>query len=207
MGMDFASFPAYPYNTTAYKQGGAFVGCGPTAGAMTFGYFEHTFNLSGLLDNPVAGVNEGLDTAWALHGSQYMATQPDGYGSAYNIRPGLEDYAEDRGHHVKVMCHFPNWYPTDFPDFLVYGPYGDAWDIDGDFWVDLGGPLEDWNWDIDPALFCSFVDEKLAQKISVWVTIDTDGDGWGDHWVPLVGYRTSPTYQYAYYNYNILRKK
>ena len=31
---DFSDFPAYPYNSSGYMQGGAYVGCGPTTGAM-----------------------------------------------------------------------------------------------------------------------------------------------------------------------------
>ena len=60
---DFGKFPAYPYNTAAYMQNNAYVGCGPTTGAMTLGYFEHAYFLQGLLANPIAGVDEGLDTA------------------------------------------------------------------------------------------------------------------------------------------------
>ena len=192
---DFGNFPAYPYNTAAYKQDGAYVGCGPTTGAMILGYFEHTFGLEGLLENPVAGVDEGLDTAWTLHSSQYLDTNDAGFTDQFNIKPGMENYAEDRGHTIKVMIHVsPTFEPND-PTYSDYGPYGDGWMNDGDFWMDLGGG----NWDIVPDLFCDFVEEKLSSKIPIWLTIDTDGDGGGDHWVPVVAYDRA-TYQYAYYN-------
>ena len=75
---DYSDFPAYPYNTSSYQQGGRIVGCGPTTGAMIMGYFHHVENMSsssGLLKNPGSGVNEGLNTAWELHQSQYILSE------------------------------------------------------------------------------------------------------------------------------------
>ena len=194
---DFASFPAYPYNTEDYQQAGALAGCGPTTGAMILAYFEHTYNLAGLLDNPVVGVDEGLNTAWTLHGSQYLDTNPAGFGSAYDIKPGMEKYAADRGHNIKVMVHVsPTYDPATAPQWIKnYGPYGDGWMNDGDFWVEPSPG----NWDINDDLFCDFVGDKLSAKIAIWLAIDTDFDGGGDHWVPLVGYDRD-TDQYAFYD-------
>ncbi|MFC1569035.1 sugar-binding protein [bacterium] len=197
---DFSDFPKYPYNTVAYKQGGAFVGCGPTTGAMIFGYFDHSYGLgaNGLLTSPVTGVNEGLNTAWVLHGSQYMKTQSNGFGSVYDIKPGLENYADSRGYQVTVMAHASPYYtgPSDPNASWLndYGPYGTAWLNDGYFWRDSGG-----SWWIDADDFCDFVDAKLSAGITIFLTIDTDEDRNGDHWVALVGYNKS-TSQYAYYD-------
>ncbi len=97
-----SSFPAYPYNTSSYMQGGTYVGCGPTTGAMIMAYYHHVESMSstgGLLTSPGTGVDEGLNTAWALHGSTYMNTGADGFGSVYNIEPGLENYATNGGHY------------------------------------------------------------------------------------------------------------
>jgi hypothetical protein len=192
--IDFAKFPAYPYNTAAYMVGGAYVGCGPTTGAMIFAYFQHHFGLTGLLTNPGAGVNEGLNTAWALHGASYMNTGNDGFGSVYDIKPGLENYAADRGFQVKVMAHaatdedpLTSWYND-------YGPYGVAWTNDGNFWLHPGGV-----WNIDPNLFCDFVGAKLSQGIPIFLTVDSAPPEGGDHWIPLVGYDKAAG-RYYYYN-------
>ncbi|MEJ2629510.1 MAG: hypothetical protein P8078_13280 [bacterium] len=150
---DFNQFPAYPYNTAAYKQGGAFVGCGPTTGAMILGYFQHVYNLpdqNGLLTDPSQGVDEGLNTAWALHGSEYMQTQSNGFGSQYKIKSGLEDYAEDQGYEVEVMIHVSPTYSSDSDSWDDYGDYGEAWTNDGYFWQENPGG----DWEIDPDDFC-----------------------------------------------------
>lgn len=207
--ISYADFPAYPYNTVPYMVGGAYVGCGPTTGAMIFAYFEHYFVATGLLTPPTPpGVDEGLATAWQLHSSAYLDTQPNGFGSAMNIRPGFESYANDRGHEVDVMVHAPDL-PAGDPRFAVggdlywyndYGGYGDAWMNDGFFWVDLGGG----NWDIDPHDFCDFIAPRLSVGISVMLTVDSDNDGWGDHWIPCVGYDQATDIYYYYSTYDTL---
>jgi hypothetical protein len=190
----FASFPAYPYNTAAYMQSGRYVGCGPTTGAMILAYFQHVYSLTGLLKNPVAGTNEGLATAWELH-YNYMHTNAAGFGSVYDIKPGLEQYAADRGYRIRVMAHGSTDQDPATSWYNDYGVYGDAWTNDGFFWMNLGGG----NWDINPDLFCDFVSAKLSQGICVFLTVDSDGDGGGDHWVPCVGYDKA-SHLYYYYN-------
>jgi parallel beta-helix repeat protein len=197
---NLSDFPAYPYNSAAYKQGGTFVGCGPTTGAMIFGYFDHVYDLiaNPLLTDAVTGTNEGLNTAWALHGSQYMKTESTGFGSVMYIKPGLENYANDRGQKVTVMIHAsPTYTGPDDPNagwLNDYGPYAVAWINDGYFWRDSGG-----NWWIDADDFCDFVGTKLNAGIAIFLTIDTDEDRSGDHWVALVGVNKS-TGQYAFYD-------
>jgi hypothetical protein len=204
-------FPAYPYNTGAYTNGaGDYVGCGPTTGAMILGYFAHHFSLAGLLTPPTPStVDEGLATAWSLHSASYMQTygaadelanpaHQNGFGSVYNIKPGLENYAEDRGYEVKVMAHAitsadpaTSWYND-------YGAYGDAWTNDGIFWDNSGGV-----WSIDPDLFCDWAEPKLAAGIAIFLTIDTVGnyDIYGDHWVPCVGVDRDTNVYYWYDTY------
>ena len=197
---NFSDFPAYPYNSSGYMQGGAYVGCGPTTGAMILGYFHHVENMSsasGLLDDPVSGVNEGLSTAWILHGSTYMNTQSNGFGSVYNIESGLESYAENKGYNIKVMIHASTTYDpnSSAADWLnVYGPYGESWMNDGYFWRTDGT-----NWWFDANDFCDFVEDKISSGITIFLSIDTNEDREGDHWVPLVGFdRTN--LRYAYYD-------
>lgn len=198
-----ADFPAYPYNTDAYKVGVALVGCGPTTGAMILGYFEHFFGATGLLTPPApVGVDEGLETAWALHSPSYMNTGDDGFGPVTHIKPGLEDYANDRGYEVEVMAHAPPgaapgtpWYDWFEPD-STYGPYGVAWTDDGIFWRELGGT----NFDIDANDFCDWAEPKLTAGIAIFLTIDTLGnyDAYGDHWVPCVGVDKDTSLYYWY---------
>ncbi len=196
---NFSNFPAYPYNTSAYKQNGAFVGCGPTTGAMILGYFDHVHN-SQLLDNPTTGVNEGLNTAWLLHSSQYMNTKADGLGSVYDIEPGMENYALDKGYRIKVTVHVsPTYNASNAPSWLRnYGSFGDSWLNDGDFWYkDASG-----NWNIDANKFCDFVKSKITAGITIFLTIDSNGDGSGDHWVPLVGIDKAASKYYFYDTYS-----
>jgi PKD repeat protein len=193
----FADFPAYPYNTTAYKVGGAFVGCGPTTGAMIFGYFAHFFGLAGLLTSPGVGVDEGVNTAWALHSASYMNTGSNGFGSVYDIKPGLENYAADRGYEVKVMAHAATDEDPATSWYNDYGAYGVAWTNDGIFWRHPGGV-----WDIDPNDFCDFIAPKLSSGICIFLTVDSDGDGGGDHWIPCVGYDKDSGIYYYYNTYD-----
>jgi hypothetical protein len=192
------SFPAYPYNTSSYKQSGAFVGCGPTTGAMIFAYFAAVKSASGLLTSPGTGTDKGLNTAWALHGSTYMNTQTDGYGSVYNIKSGLEGYAKAKGCTVKVVIHvgtsYSNPSSTDAAWLNAYGSYGDAWTNDGTFWKNTASGSS-----IDTDKFCDFAATFLSQGIPIFLTIDTKAAGTGDHWVPMVGYDKSAK-QYAYYD-------
>ena len=198
---NFSDFAAFPYNTSAYKQGGAFVGCGPTTGAMMFAYFQSVHSLSGLLIDPGVAVDTdlGLNTAWVLHGSAYMKTGADGFGKVDYIESGLETYASDRSFTVKVTIHAGTSYSDpNSPDAAwlnAYGPFGDAWTNDGAFWIKNANGT----WKIDPDLFCDFLAARLPLGVPIFLTIDTNADGGGDHWVPLVGYDRAAK-QYAFYN-------
>jgi len=212
---NFTDFSAYPYNTATYALSvpgtDLFMGCGPTTGAMILGYFDHQGAASLLTPPTPAGVDEGVATAVALRGAAYMQTgtafgASDGFGSIYRIKPGLENYASDRGHEVDVMIHAWDGYdPTNDPapdpdgsDWLnSYGVYDDAWNNDGDFWDYTGGA-----WTIDDSDFYTFTAAKLLAGIPIFLTIDQDAtsDG-GDHWVPMVAVDdTGGNYQYGYYD-------
>jgi hypothetical protein len=54
-------------------------------------------------------------------------------------------------------------------------------------------------WKIDADAFCDFLSGPLALGVPIFLTIDTNADGGGDHWVPLVGFNRT-TKQYAFYN-------
>jgi hypothetical protein len=194
---DFSIFPVYPYNTSSCNPEGTFVGCGPTTCAMILAYYQHVQDMSlsaGLLKDPDNGSDEGLNTALALHSGCYMKTGIDGFGSVYDIEPGLENYAHDRGYVIDVMIHAATTCDPGSSDFQLYGPYGTSWLNDGTFWTYSSG-----KWGIDAEKFCNYVSEKLAAGIAIFLTIDTNLDGYGDHWVPLVGYDRT-TLKYAYYN-------
>jgi hypothetical protein len=194
-------FPAYPYNTAAYYSGGAYVGCGPTAGAMFFGYFAHEFSAPGLLTTPGVGVNEGLNTAWALHGAAYLDTDDGGFGSPYDIKPGLEGYAADRGYEVEVMIHVSPYYDpasgVDCSGWNAYGSYGDAWNNDGVFWDQSSG-----TWEINAASFCTWAAGVLASGTCIQLTVDSNCDYAPEHWLSMVGFRNDPTYGYQYACYD-----
>jgi hypothetical protein len=213
---DPSNFPAYPYNTSAYKVGTEYVGCGPTTGAMDLAYFAHEFGASNLLTPPTPStVNEGLATAWELN--TYMKTgtaygHPSGFGSPLDIEPGLENYAKARGYEIKVMIHSPpkgsaeytDWYNFWQPD--DYGAYGDSWTDDAPYWIRLASD----KWDIDQDKFCDYVDSKLAAGICIFLTVDSTSPEGADHWIPCVGYDKAAhqyicynTYDLAYHSYTI----
>ncbi len=209
---NFSDFPAYPYNTTAYSASvpgpDLFMGCGPTTGAMILSYFDHQGATNLMMPPTPTGVNEGVATAVALRGAAYMQTgtafgAPDGFGSVYRIKPGLEDYAADRGHKVEVMVHaWAGYDPTNDPlpdpdgsDWLnAYGAYGDAWLNDGTFWT-----FDGTNWGIDDTAFYNFTSAKLLAGIPIFLTIDQDATEGGDHWVAMVAV-DDVTNQYGYYD-------
>jgi len=205
---DFSNFPKYEYNTGLYKQGGAFVGCGPTSGAMVLGYFQNENANSNFLKN-----NIGLDTAWALHGSAYMNTAADGFGSVLDIKPGMENYVGDLSpviignqkttYSLNVMVHVspiynasnPGSTATDPLGWNAYGAFGTAWTNDAAFFYEDASS----KWHIDASKFESWANTRLVAGTPIWVTVDTDGIKGGDHWIPLVGYN-DVDHLYAYYN-------
>jgi hypothetical protein len=202
---DVGNFIAYDYNTSAYMQGGAYVGCGPTTGAMVLDYFQRENGYSNLLTN-----GSGLDTAWSLHSSTYMDTNSSGFGSVYNIKPGMENYVASRSPEViagqthnysdQVTIHVG---PTNTPpnaNYDAYGAYGDAWNNDATFYAYAAG-----NWSIDPAAFYTQVAGWLQSGTAVWVTVNStnqlvNGQRGADHWIPLIGVSDTNGYQYEYYN-------
>jgi len=189
---DFSNFPAYPYNTSAYMSGGAYTGCGPTSGAMVLGYFQNENANSNFLKN-----DSGLDTAWALH--PLMNTNAAGFGSPYDIKSGMENYVnglspvivgnQQTTYSLDVMFHM-----SPGSDGSSYGAKGDAWNDDANFYYTSGG-----TWHINSTLFELWLNSRLVAGTPVWVTVDSDGDKGGDHWIPLVGYN-DVTNQYAYYD-------
>ena len=206
---DFSNFTAYPYNTSSYMSGGAYVGCGPTSGAMILDYFQNENANSNFLKN-----NSGLDTAWALHTT--MNTNSAGDGSPYNIKSGMESYVnglspvtigtQQTTYSLNVMYHVGSTYdashigasPSNPLGFNAYGAFGTAWTNDANFYYSTGsGSTESWH--INADLFESWVATRLAAGTPIMVTVDSDGDKGGDHWIPLVGYN-DVTNQYAYYN-------
>ena len=209
---NFADFPAYPYNNGSYMDSGAYVGCGPTTGAMVLGYFENKYGFTNLLTDPTpAGVDQGLATAWALHSSTYLNTQPDGFGNIYNVRPGMESYVASRGPEViggqtvtyslDVMIHVGPTYDathpgswTGAPDgYNSYGAFGDAWTNDATFYAQNAS-----GWYMDDAAFYTQTSAWLSAGIPVWLTIDQDATYGGDHWVPMV--KVDDAGRYYYYD-------
>jgi hypothetical protein len=204
---DVNNFVPFAYNTSAYKSGGAFVGCGPTTGAMILNYFQNEYSYSNLLTGGSA-----LDTAWALHGSTYMDTNTDGFGSVLNIKPGMENYVANQSPEViagqthdysaQVTIHVG---PTNNPPsstYDAYGTFGDAWTNDATFYKYSNN-----NWSIDPTAFYTQVSGWLSNGTAVWLTVNSetnytsDGKRYSDHWIPLIGVTDNGgSYQYEYYD-------
>ncbi len=191
-------FTAYDYNTAAdWSAALGFIGCGPTTGAMILNYFQNHDGAAGLME-----AGGGLATAQTLHGpgnhlGSYMQTGTDGFGSVYRIEPGMQDYATSKGYNIDVMIHVSAGNVPPSASWDPYGAYGSAWTNDGNYFVQDGGG----NWSIDDALFYNFMSAKLAAGIPIFLTVDSDGDGSGDHWIPMVGVDlVNGSGTYYYYN-------
>jgi len=195
---DYATnFQAYDFNTGSYYTAGlGYVGCGPTTAAMILNYFTNQFGAAGLME-----AGGGLATANTLHGpgdhlGAYMQTGTDGFGSVYRIEPGIEGYATGKGYDVDALIHVSPTYDVGNPDgWNAYGPFGSSWTNDGDFWQTDGT-----NWWIDDTKFYNFVSAELLAGVAIFLTVDSDGDGGGDHWVPLVGVSETDYYYYNTYD-------
>ena len=199
---NFEDFPAYNYNTVAYMDNNAYVGCGPTTGAMILGYYQNVMGFDNLLAPPTpSDLTEGLETAWELH--SYMNTNSAGFGSQYDIRSGMEDYVASRypviqGYpsflfSVDVMVHVGPTYDASNPgSYNNYGPFDDAWTNDATYYAQTtsGG------WYIDDGAFFEQTRAWLLDGIALWLAIDYDSDHGADHWVPMVG--VSETHYYYY---------
>jgi len=152
-----------------------------------------------------------------------MDTQPNGFGSVYNIRPGMENYVASRSpevigtdthtYSVDAMIHVgpaynannpgtwqdPPYAGTTLYGYNQYGAFGDAWTNDATFYVqDASG-----NWHIDPGLFRTQTMGWLAAGIPIFLTIDQDPNIPGsDHWVPMVGVDDTTNYYYYFDTYD-----
>lgn len=181
---DFANFSAYDYNTGGFQTPAlGFVGCGPTTAAMILNYFGNEFGASGLME-----AGGGLATAKTLHGpgdhlGAYMQTGTDGFGSVSRIEPGIEGYATAKGYNVDVVIPVsPTYNAGNTGGWDAYGPFGTSWNNTGDYFETNGT-----DWWIDDTKFYNFMAAKLSAGIAIFLTVDSDGNGSGDHWVPLVG--------------------
>ena len=165
--------PAYDYNRvippTTYV-----IGCGPTTGAMIMQtyYGRGATNLI-----PV----DALDTARLLH-ELYMNTDDQGYGAASDFHYGLEEYAYDAGYILDCVLHVePTTYvPADWSDYR----YGLDLMDDATFW-------DTDTWEILPDDFVDFLAAEVNANRPVSVTVDSNGDGGGDHWMVALGYDQS----------------
>ncbi|MBN2441397.1 MAG: hypothetical protein JXJ04_08620 [Spirochaetales bacterium] len=199
----FDDFPGYPYNTDEYSGiTYRYVGCGPTTGAMILGYFYNVHGLENLLTPPVpSGADQGLATAKALRSAQYMDTNSDGFGLPGNIEKGIENYVDDRNilYDVDVMFHVSPIYGPDSAHWNeTYGPYGESWTNDADFFqTDIND-----DWYIDPRAFYDWSATKLRAGIPVFLSIDYNHTEGGDHWVPMVGVGIDENDEIVYYYYN-----
>lgn len=178
------NFDPYAYNTGAYYDSVlGYIGCGPTTAAMILNYFSLEYGASGLIE-----AGGSLDTAKTLHGpgnnvGAYMQTGTDGFGSVYRIEPGIEGYATTQGYNVDVVIPVsPIYNAGNTGGWDDYGPFGPSWNNTGDYFQTDGT-----NWWIDDTKFYNFMSTKLAAGIAIFLTVDSDGNGGGDHWVPLVG--------------------
>lgn len=173
-----SDFTGYGFNNGAYQSGGAFVGCGPNVGAMVMAYY-------GVIDDNSA---DALSAAWDMH-HNYMDTNAAGFGATDKYHHGMENYAYDQGYLLDVTIHVePTTYdPTGWTNYT-----NDEIGLDANFWNTA-------TWDINDAAFLAFLASYIDADNPVGVTVDSNSDGGGDHWMIAVGYDIEGN-QWAGYN-------
>ena len=175
--------PGYGYNTSAYRVGGRYVGCGPTSGAMVLATYASR------LATPSSLVGDPLATAWDLH-HNYVNTNADGFGAGLDFQKGMESYVSDHGYSLDAVIHVePSSYdPTEWVGYTV----GSDLVTDATFW-------NVHTWDIVDSLFIDFIAAEINAGDPVVLTVDSDGIDGTDHWMVCAGYDDA-TNQWAGYN-------
>jgi hypothetical protein len=162
-----SGFTGYGFNNAAYKVGNAFVGCGPNVGAMVMPYYGI------IADNSATA----LSTAWDLH-NNYMNTNDAGFGGTLDYQHGMENYAHDKGYLLDATVHIE---PTTFDPAAWPGYVPADYALDANFWNTT-------TWDIIDASFLTFLASYIDAGDPVGLTVDSNGDKSGDHWLISVGY-------------------
>jgi hypothetical protein len=173
----------YDYNTGAYMVGGRYVGCGPTSGVMVLDTYDSRLATPGSL------VSDPLTTAWDLH-HNYMNTNAAGFGPGLDFQNGMESYASAHGHALDAVIHVePTSYnPADWVGYTL----GSNLVTDATFWNTA-------TWDIMDAAFIAFIALEINAGDPLVLTVDSNGDGFDDHWMVCAGYDDA-TNQWAGYN-------
>lgn len=184
-------------------------GCGPTALAMVVGYYDMN-GLDDLIPGPASSQTDAVDQAIASGGS---ASSP--------FPPGSERHYED---YARPEDSYPDMVVD---DYISSGRPPHADDSIADYMhtsKSTHGNYYGWSWSnhVGPA-FVSYVQQQNATYVPhfqnyfaydntlTWAVltseidagrpmvflVDTDGNGGTDHFVTVVGYRTSPTLQYG----------
>jgi oligopeptide transport system substrate-binding protein len=182
-------------------------GCGPTALGMLLGYYD---------SNGFADLVSGSALTQTDAVNQMIAS--GGNTDSPNL-PGTEHHFED---YALPIDNYPNMLPD---NYLASGRIVHAADSLADFMKtseSTAGNYYGWSWskDVGPA-FASYVKRqnpgynptyqlyystsltwsRLTSEIDAGhpmvFLVDTNGDDSSDHFVPVIGYRTSPTLQYA----------
>lgn len=164
------------------------IGCGPTTAAMILNYFTANNGAAGLITAPLADART-LRT--------YLNTDAEGFGTPWDFQFGVEDFALDRGYIVDAVVHYePTSYNpngTESQHYPSRPPSGtDDLMTDAVFWNTT-------TWDIIDLQFLNFVAPYIDAGVPLSASVDSDGDGAPDHWVPVVGYDLA-TGQWAGYN-------
>jgi predicted outer membrane repeat protein len=183
-------------------------GCGPTAVGMVVGYYD-TIGYSVLIPGSAASQTSAVNQAIASGGT-FSSPYPSGSERHY------EDYARPEDEYPNLLDD----------DYITQGRTAHVSNCIADY-MDTSkstrGNYYGWSWsdDVGPA-FVNYIhqqdpkseksyQEYLAGGTLTWSVltgeidagrpmvflVDTDGDGGTDHFVAVVGYRTSPSNQYG----------
>jgi hypothetical protein len=184
-------------------------GCGPTAVGMVVGYYD-TQGYDSLIPGDASSQTNEVNQAIASGGD-----------SSNPFPPGLERHYED---YARPEDDYPNMLDDDYitsgrpphadnciADYMntskstVDNYYGWSWSSDvGPSFV---GYINQQNPAYSPAyqsyltsygtLTWSVLTGEIDAGRPMVFLVDSDGDGYTDHFVPIIGYRDSPTLQYA----------
>jgi hypothetical protein len=184
-------------------------GCGPTALGMVLGYYD-SLGFDDLIPGSAAYQTEAVDQAIASGGDSSLSYPP---GSEQHY----EDYARPQEDYPSVVADdyitsgrtpHPDNSLADYMDTSKStrnNSYGWSWstDVGPAFiaFVNQQNPTyapdyQAYTMDLGTLTWSVLTTEIDAGRPMVFL-VDSDGNGSTDHMAPIIGYRTSPTQQYA----------
>jgi hypothetical protein len=200
--VDVSSEVTLPVPAYAWRHG-----CGPTAVGMVVGYYDAK-GFADLIPGSAQTQTNAVNQAIASGGDIGSPNQPgqerhfEDYAMPIDYSPNMiqDDYLT-RGrpaHNEDSLADFMNTSKSTYNNY-----YGWSWssDVGSAFtrYIKKQNPGYDpiYHFYYSASLSWPLLTSEIDAGRPMVFLVDSDGDGSTDHFVPIIGYRTSPTLQYA----------